>query len=370
MSTYFVTIGLIAIFGYMAQRSQILLKSGLLAESSEKKLQNRVLGFEFACYLILSLVSGLRYHVGTDYGGYVTSFVTRSEMLWEHIKYFREPGLGFIAFISHYIYEDYVVMFILAALLTVGLNVRTIAKYSNDFLLGILLYVFIGAWHGSFNGMRQYLAAAVLFAGHRYIYERDLKKYCLVVFVAMLFHRTALVFFPVYWVVVPRHETRNLFLIILGSIVMYYSYGLFFEIMSELKGHDQTQYAYMQQAVKVLRVAAACAPVILFIVVSPLSFKDSENSFYFKMLIINAAFMIATSSSAYLARIGVYSDIYATIAFPKLINSSPKETRKLLTIGILVCYFIFWFYEVYSRDTLHYFHWIFERNNYVPTVFY
>ena len=186
----------------------------------------------------------------------------------------------------------------------------------------------------------------------------------------MLFHRTALVFLPVYWVVVPKHEVRNIFLIILGSIFMYYSYGILFEIMSELKGHDQTKYAYMQASVQILRVAVACAPALLLFFVSPQSHKDSEKSFYFKMLIVNAGFMVATSGSAYLARIGVYSDIYATIAFPKLIDSFPKENRKVLSACIMLCYFIFWFWEVYSRDSLHYFHWIFERNYYSPTIFY
>ena len=41
-----------------------------------------------------------------------------------------------------------------------------------------MLYIFIGAWHGSFNGMRQYLAAAILFSGHRFIKERKFKEYC------------------------------------------------------------------------------------------------------------------------------------------------------------------------------------------------
>lgn len=371
MLVYFLTIFIIFLLSFKDNNL-----SNNLLELNYIKRNNYFSGIlktnRFLVFLILALVSGLRYHVGTDYGEYSRGFyIFQNKLkLWNDIITFHEPVLAFVCFVSKFIYNDYATMFMIMALLTVFFNVNTISRYSDSFFIGIMLYIFIGSWHGSFNGMRQYLAAAILFAGHRFIKERKFKEYCLIVFSAMLCHRTALIFFPIFFVSTPKHEIRNLILIFLGMILMAYSYSLFFDIMSELKGSDQTKFAYMRQTVNFFRVAVACVPVILLMMLGPKGFLNPDDSFYFKMLIVNAAFMVATSGSAYLARVGVYSEIYATIAFPKLINLFPKENRKLFTIIILTCYFIFWFWEVYSRDSLHYFHWIFERDYYNPIIYY
>ncbi len=318
--------------------------------------------------LILVCVAGLRYDVGTDYMAYYREFSYHSFSYdtIPHLKKYAEPGFDLLYDISKLIWNDSVVFFFLTSLLTVGLCVNQIDKYSDDFAMGILLYLYIGAWHGSFNAMRQYLASAILFSGHRFIIDRRFGLFALTVFLATLFHRTALIFFPIYFVCVPHHEVRNLLLIILGSIVMAYSYGFFFDIMSELKGSEQSQYEYMNQSVNIFRVLFSCAPVAIMVCFPHFGFTSKENAFYFKLLIVNAAFMIATARSAYLARIGIYTDIYATIGFPLLVNlyRDPQKKREIRFL-ILLLYFFFFLYEIYVRASLHNFRWIFQGREFL-----
>ena len=269
---------------------------------------------------ILILVAGLRWRVGTDYGNYMNSYWLRKSTWFESLLEFEEPALGLIAKIGSFIYDDYASMFFLCSLITVGLYTKTISKYTNWFTVSILLYVFIGAWHGSFNGVRQYLAAAVLFAGHRFIFERKFWKYLFVVLIASLCHTTALIMIPVYFIVGRELNYKTIVLIVVGAIAMSLSYDFLFDIMSEIKGSEQEGYDYMQTNVSILRVAVAFAPLALGAVLYKQIRVDKETLFYISMTLMNAAFLFATSGSAYLARVGIYTEIYTVLAIPKILK--------------------------------------------------
>lgn len=359
MFVYLVTLFLVAILSFIAQGCRWYDNDGVCGYMDNRNTRYKL--FVFLTALILILVAGLRYRVGTDYMNYALGYENIKRTVWASIKAFDEPGYKIVTILASKIYDDYAVMFFTLSLFTIGINIKVIAKYSDDFFFAIMLYVLIGAWHGSFNAVRQYAAGAILFAGHRYIFERKFWKFLLVVFVAFLFHRTAIVFLPIYFLARDSINTKSIVLILISTVVMTYGMDYVFQIMSYFKGTDQTAYAYMTTAVNPFRILVAFAPVFLVFFV-PNDFRNNpENAFYFNMLIINAAFMLVTSSSAYLARVGIYTDIYATIAFPKLIKAFNRKSQVILILLILVLYSYFWIHEISVRESLSTFRWIFSR---------
>ncbi len=357
MTVYFVTVFFVFIFSYIANTQKV--RTPNLAVNS-KESAGYIL-FVSLCAVILICVSGLRYQVGTDYMSYMQGYGTRVANVWDDIASFNEPALGVIALISAVIYDDFATMFFNVALFTVVLNVRTISKYSSNFFVGIMLYIFIGAWHNSFNGIRQYMAAAVIFAGHRFILEKKFWKYCLVVLLASCCHITALVMLPLYFVVNRKVNLKNIILVVGIAVIMRYSYDFFFSIMNTVKGRDQTEFTYMQTEVNIFRILVAFAPLVLPIFARKGFLEDRENRLYFNMLLMNAAFMFATAESAYLARVGIYTEIFATLAFPKLLDGMSSDNKKFMTTVIMVLYFGFWVYELLGRDALNNYQWIFAR---------
>ena len=359
MSVYFIVLFLVMFFSALAERErlQCVLMSGRIRERTEKSFWTYVV----LCATILILVSGLRFDVGTDYIGYVFSYHIRAARFREDLLSFSEPGLGFLAWLGHFLSQDYVTIFLLSALVTVSLNLLTICKYSEDVFLGICLYLLIGAWHNSFNGIRQYLAAAVLFAGHRYMFERKLLKYIAVVLLAACFHRTVLIMLPVYFIVGRKFTFKNTLYLLVCFLAIRLSTNHFFNIMSVLKGHDQSGYAYMQQEVNPLRLLATLPPILLAFF-TPRSYRElPENAFYLMLMILNACFMFATEGSAYLARVGIYTEIFLTIGIPRFIRAFDSQSRTFLTVAMLIYWGIFWAYEISVRDSLNHFHWIFDR---------
>ena len=82
----------------------------------------------------LILVAGLRWKVGTDYGTYAGIYLNNSGNF--NIDLY-EPGFDMLSLISSFISEDYFIMFFISSVLTIGLFVWTIYKYSDYYLLSV-----------------------------------------------------------------------------------------------------------------------------------------------------------------------------------------------------------------------------------------
>ncbi len=357
MRVYVITLLLVGLFALVAQNNKVRL---LNRECSSNSLF-RFHFFVILTAIVLVFVAGFRYRVGTDYMNYALGYEQVKVTFWDSLKTLDEPGYKLLTIIGSWIYDDYASMFFIIALFTIGKNIKTMSRYSDDFFFAIIIYILIGAWHGSFGAMRQYAASAILFAGHHYIYEKKFWHFLLTVAVAFLFHRTAIIFVVVYFIAKDYISIKSMLLMIIIAIAATLSLDKVFEVMSYFKGTDQTAYAYMTTDVNPLRVIMAFLPLLLIFLIPKQDRNKPEIAFYFNMLIINAIFMLVTSSSAYLARIGIYTDIYATIAFPKLKSHMSNNNRKAVVFLVIILYGFFWIYEIQARETLQNFQWIFFR---------
>lgn len=333
-------------------------------ELAEKKIINKY--FFLLIMIILISVAGLRWQVGTDYIAYAMGYKGNIENLVDSIIKFNEPGINIISFISSLIYNDYATMFFISSILTVGLSVWTIYKYSDYFSISILLYIFAGAWNGSFNGVRQYLACAVLFAGHRYIIKREFRKYFMIVFLASTFHISALSMIVLYFV--PRRQLKHKDIILLGIFIILglslYDPALELVnnvLMNSNRNPLSTENSYLTQQVSILRIGVMVAPTILYLIINPKDKLRLEDNFYINMLFINASVYIITMNSAYFARFAIYTNIYIALGFPKIFKGVDKKLSLFIIYIALILYAAFWGYEIMITPDLRNFQWIFER---------
>lgn len=305
--------------------------------------------------LILTLVAGLRYMVGTDYMTYYQNYEIYKNI---ELDIFKEPGIKVIARLSAVILDRPETMFFIASVLTVGLMTVTIIRNSETYWLSILLYVFMCVWHGSFNGVRQYLAAAILFAGHFAIKNREFGKWLIVVLIASMFHVSAVIAILFYffgnqgisWKQVP----------ICGAIMLIglTVYDKIFLAIGFLKGDElDTTISYITNSINPFRIAVAWVPVIFFLVFKRYFELNKKIIFYFNMSLLHAVLMTVASNSTYLGRIGIYTGVYNTIIWPLLLNKCDNRTRKILTILILMFYFFYWKEEASNR-WLSTFRWV------------
>lgn len=138
------------------------------------------------------LTMGLRYGIGTDYFyTYVPTFA-----LAANGTYTLDPGYRLLMRFVLFFTDDPTWMFLLCACVIVGLTGRAIWKYSELPWVSILLFAADRHFFISMNGMRQYMGLAVVLGAFRYVREKCLWKYALVVLAASLFHTSMLIFLP------------------------------------------------------------------------------------------------------------------------------------------------------------------------------
>ena len=311
---------------------------------------------------ILALIAGLRYKVGADFDFYYLNYGYYKSA---DLKFLDEPGIRIIARIAKHIYDDPATMIFIAALITVSLMVITILKNSEMYWLSVLLYVFLGDWSGSFNGIRQYLAVAVLFAGHRYIKEKKLFHWLLTVVIATTFHITAII--GVFFYFYPRIKlsVKSIVVSVIAAYIGLNIYDRIFELIGLLKQDELIlegeKATYILNAINPLRIAVAWVPVAFFLVfMKYYDIKQEQFRFYMNMSILNACLMTTAMNSAYLGRVGSYTSAYNALVWPLLLKPIKKESRGIFIFVMLICYMLYWLTEM-SKEDLSVFLWIFQR---------
>ena len=318
--------------------------------------------FAFTVAAVLIAVAGLRYRVGTDYMAYYRTRVTDWQTVWDYLIHFREPGIRLLSKISTMILDDGATLIFICSIIIIGIYSLMIYRYSPMYLVSVLIFLFLGDWTGSFNGIRQYLAAAVLFGGHRFILKRRCVPYLLTVLLATMFHKSAIVMILPYFLFARKPDFTQFAILAAGALIIRFSYEIVGNLIELFKGTiiDWSD-AYMTRDVNPLRIAVGFVPVILFFSSCDREKMTRTQAFYINGLLFNAFAMLAGMGSAYFGRIGIHTGAMVSIGYGYLFRMIPKDKhRDAIIIAVLLVFLVYWIYSLQS-DSLHSFNWVFNQ---------
>lgn len=339
-----------------------------IAELAWKSSAGRVLPRKFswgavAVGVTLAAVSSLRWEVGTDYKTYVRLYPRYVREFQEDFQFFGEPGIRFIAWVSSKINDDSAMMFAISAAITVTLFVRTIWRWAPAFAFGIAIYFLSGAWHGSFNVVRQYIACSILFAGHRFIIQRRFVAWFLIVLLATMFHTSAVVAILMYFVPTKNSSVKVQLTILTLGIISLFGMGSVVEWL-EAETDDSTRWGseYAERGISPIRVAFSFVPILLYWL---LNVREKVSyykaSFYVNMLTVYAAIHLATLNSTLVARFLIYPLPFLAIGLAYVTFVDNGKERLLIRSFLLFLFGLFMYFEVASTGSLSSFKWILDR---------
>lgn len=177
--------------------------------------------------LVLTIVIGLRFEVGTDWYGYVSIYESLyyfefSDLTFRFFQGF-EPGFVALNIILNRLGFDYYAIFLASALLTYGFLFYAMARDSEDQLIAIVALFGLGFvfWHT--NHVRQAIAASIVFWSIRFLWERKLVSYFAAIAFATLFHYTAIVLIPL-GLIARLHFSSKL---LCGAVVVSFVFPFF-----------------------------------------------------------------------------------------------------------------------------------------------
>jgi transmembrane protein EpsG len=292
------------------------------------------------------LVSGLRSNIG-DTPFYAYSYYLL-EPTFAGFSFEGDFGFNAMQIALKMVTEDPQALIFLTALATNVLIVAGLYGYSRMIEVSLFLYITTGMFTVSMNGIRQYLAAAILFAGTRWLIRGDWKKYFLIVLLAATIHKTALIMLPLYFLVRKRAWTRASLLLIALAVLVAIGFDMFFgALLVLLEGSRYAIYGQFDEGgANIIRVAVAGIPLLVaFLGRRKLRSIWPESDVFVNMTLLGFLFMVISTANWIFARFNIYFGLYSLVLFTWIIPLFAERYRKLAYYGVLVFHLLYFYYE-------------------------
>lgn len=116
-------------------------------------------------------------------------------------------------------------VFILTATLIIYICLYfSFKRHTNNYAFAIML--FLGLWFFfSFTYLRQVLGASIAWLAIRYVYERNLKRFLIVVFIAASFHNSVIMLLPLYFIPIRAFEKKHILIVMAALLLLGLSGG-------------------------------------------------------------------------------------------------------------------------------------------------
>lgn len=329
------------LLSFLNKKQLILFKNEIGTE--KQKIQGKLIYFYFFTF-ILVCICGLRsVKIGLDTPQYYFLFNGASKFsnLFDFISAEKldplHPEWGYVVYewVISLVGNYYFFLFI-TAVLTIVPVMWIIFKYSQIPWLSIVLFILFGYFSFYMTGLRQALALSFCMFAFHYSHENKLLKYLICIVLAFLFHQTAIIFLPIYWV---KRIPLNKYVII-GTItligVSFSIRAIFYDLFMLMSRIDYTEH---EDAGGVRMYIAMLIFVLLgFIWMNKLSKNELNKSLLYMMIICVILWPILSTGSPAVYRLYYYYHIFI-ILFSANLAMSIKSIVQRNTV-ILIFLFI------------------------------
>lgn len=181
--------------------------------------------------ILLFMLSFIRWKIGLDWDYYYSVFENSNR--WFSDNEFEWGIARVYEFVKIYFNSYTFLLFILAVILF-SFQHKAISKFSPYPVTS--LFILWGISFGNIFFLRQTIATAVLFYSIRFIQEKKIGLFLLMVGTAILFHRTSIIFAPAYYIYHLKLKPITLFFGLLISICSFTILLNFFSFLSGMLG--------------------------------------------------------------------------------------------------------------------------------------
>ena len=356
----------------------ILLVSGLIFVKRDNKIelqkkQNRNYTI-FACILLILLFAFRHPSMGADLGynlnsGYLSGFKVISERNWYSVftdKYMNYERAYIILNKLIGIFANDIQIFLFMIAITALIPIfYYIYKNSDDVVLSTVIFMGIPVFQMYFSGLRQVLAIGITTLSIKFIQEKKIIKFFLVVFLASAFHYSAMIFlaaYPIYFIKSNTNLIKTLSAIAI-PVIYVLRYPLF-KIFSTLFKDDAT--AKDTGAIMLFLVFTAIYVFLLIFADDNDTIQVGLRNLFLVACVCQAFGSIYTTAM----RVGYYFMIALPVLLPRVLSYLKKNSENdkekdqsyiVMYIVIFAAFVIFGLFSLkngtWSMSFPYYFYW-------------
>lgn len=243
-----------------------------------------------------------------------------------------------------------------------------IKKYSSYPLVSVLVYIALGIYDVQFALIRQSIAIAICFLIINFILEGDYIKCLLLLIIAMLIHKTSIIFLPIIivgYLIKEKNFHLDYFVYIIFAIIIYSLRFYIGNFLTYLFNYSEmyyvSTYSIGNKSLMILLVF-----LISFLFSSVLSKRNTYNSLI--ELIVYVSFIVQMFSSVSYAftRLNLYFFQFMILFLPLTLESidvdilfnvsfsKQVKIRNCIVMVICLMLVLLWFYQIDVKDAMYY----------------
>ena len=316
--------------------------------------------------LVPTVLSGLRYNVGTDYKNYFIGFLniqngipSRFEIGFQYLN----KLLSFVGFGPQSIYFA-------STLIMMCFIYKAIYDQRSDLDVGVSMAIFMMVFfQSSFNITRCMIAVAICLYNLKHIRNGKLIPFLIFSCLALSFHLSAIVFFPLYFLrnyaLNSQKKMQRILLYFFTAILITYFSSILKLLLSYLDLNYLSYYAVYMEEVTILTGSVFKRIIFYFPIILPVLFigkEDKEtNTFSLYFFIVVIGFIIEIFSvflSIYVNRITNYFLISIVFLLPTYKKIFSRNCIANLGLwGWVTAYWVFIYFVFENNETIPY-QWI------------
>ena len=312
----------------------------------------------FMFFAIILFLLALRHiDVGGDLKAYKTIFELVEKTPWKLLNRVDiEYGFAILNKIISIFTSDFRWVMIFSAFITILPIGYLFCQKNEGTALTIALYLNMSIFAVSFSGIRQMIAVAIVTSSFYFIKNRKLALFLIMVFVAFLFHKSALIaliLYPLYHLKISK--VRALFVLPIVGFIFIFNKQIF-TIFVRFLGDDYEKYGNIKET-------GAYTMIVLFVLFTLFAFLavkdkelDEETMGLRNFLLLTLVLQMFAPINNVAMRMNYYSIVFVPILIPKVINRGAyfdKKIYKLIYWGMTVFFLIYYFAKAYTgADTM------------------
>ena len=318
--------------------------STLYSKTKKKSTQLIIIGLSIS---IPIFIATYRNGVGIDYYNYQKLYhyiIINCTSLNNIFSYYIESGYVILNLLANIIFKNYKGVLFLSSSIYMIASFKGITNYKTKISVSLAYFIFLVTMYSPFlNGMRQFIAVAIFFNSYIYIYNRNFWKFFLLVIIASLFHKSALLCLPMYflWADKGRNSKVYYILVIIITAIM----PLLIPIISNLFTKIGIYNSYFQYNIKVTYgFFLYLIPILsIFIVTKKYILKEETLQFLLRLYTMQIPLQLLGNFIGYADRLSLYVVPSQIILFPYYVKMLNKN-KKIIKFFIVAWYIFYYYY--------------------------
>lgn len=308
--------------------------------------------------------AGFRHDYFGDTALYRKSFLATEPDLLNILSPFvsdkKDPGFeSFMIFMRVVVGNKDKLFFLIIAAFQMICTALVLRRYSADYWSCLFLFVtstdYLSWMH---NGMRQFIAVTIIFAGFKHLVNKNYIQMILLILIASVFHGSALLMIPIVFVVQGDAWNLKTVLLLFATVVAVAYFDQFTPILNELL--QETQYDDVMNneiwatddGTNIIRVAVYSVPAVLSLL--GLKYVRAANNPIMNIcincsIVTMALYLVAAvSSGIYIGRMPIYTTLQGYIALPWMIDQIfEKRSARMVRYLMYGAYLAFFYFQMH-----------------------